>query len=82
MNDELIMMNMLSLLKGVCDLYMHAAIEASCPKINAVFKQVLAENMILQKEVFDAMEQKGWYQIPQESKKNIDKVIKKFATGA
>lgn len=82
MNDELIMNNMLSLLKGACDLYMHAAIEAACPKINATFKQVLAENLTLQKEIFDAMEQNGWYIIPQEAKKNIDKVVKKYATGA
>jgi len=81
-NDELIMMNVLSLVKGSCDLYMHASVEASCPKINATFKQVLTENLILQKEVFDAMEQKGWYQITQETKKNIDKAVKKYASGA
>ena len=81
MNDELIMTNILSLLKGSCGLYMHGSIEAADPKINATFKQVLTESLTLQKEVFDAMEQKGWYMIPKEAKKNVDKVIKKFATG-
>jgi len=80
MNDQLIMTNILSLLKGVSDLYMHGAIEASCPKINAVFKQVLADNLILQHEVFEAMKQNGWYQITQETEENIDKVVQKFAT--
>jgi len=81
MTDELIMNNVLSLLKGACGLCLHGTIEAADPKVNAAFKQVLTENLTLQKEVFDAMEQRGWYMIPQESKKNIDKVVKKYATG-
>ena len=82
MNDELIMMNVLSLVKGVSDLYMHSAIESTCPKINATFKKILTENLALQYEIFEAMKQKGWYQISQETKKNADKVIKKYASGA
>ena len=82
MNKEnVIMMDILSLLKGHADLYMHGAVEAACPKINATFKQMLTECLTLQKEVFDVMEQKGWYQIAQETKKNIDKVVKKFEGG-
>ena len=80
MTDELIMTDVLSLLKGHCDLLMHGAIEAACPKVNAAFKQALSENLTMQKEVFDAMEQKGWYKVAQETQKNIDKVVKKFAT--
>ncbi|MCL2559073.1 MAG: spore coat protein [Turicibacter sp.] len=79
--DELIMMDVLSLLKGLCDLYMHGATEAACPKVNTAFKQALSDTLTLQKEVFDAMEQKGWYKIPSETQKNIDKVVKKFAAG-
>jgi len=82
MNDELVMTNLLSLLKGGSGLYMHGAIEAACPKINTAFKQALTECLTLQKETFDAMEQKGWYMIPEETKKNIDKVVKKYASGA
>jgi spore coat protein CotF len=82
MNDELIMTNVLSLVKGVSDLYMHGAIEASCPKINAAFKQALAANLTLSHEVFDAMKQQGWYQIPQETQQNIDKLVQKYASGA
>ena len=81
MNDQLIMTNILSLLKGVSDLYMHGAIEAACPKVNATFKQALADNLILQNEVFEAMKKKGWYQITQETQENLDKVIQKYATG-
>lgn len=79
MNDEMIMNNVLSLLKGACGLCMHGAIEAADPKINTTFKQLLTEHLTLQKEVFDAMEVNGWYVIPVETKKNIDKVVKKFA---
>jgi spore coat protein CotF len=82
MNDELILTNILSLVKGASDMLMHGAIEAACPKINAAFKQALAANLALQHEVFDAMKQKGWYQIPQETQQNIDKVITKYASGA
>lgn len=81
MNDELILTNVLSLVKGASDLLMHGAIEAACPKVNAAFKQALAANLALQHEVFDAMKQKGWYQIPQETKQNIDKVVQKYASG-
>jgi len=81
MNDELIMTNILSLLKGTSDLFLHGSIEAACPKVNAAFKQALADYLVLQHEVFDAMKQKGWYQIPQETQQNIDKVIQKYASG-
>lgn len=81
MNDELIMTNILNLVKGASDMLMHGAIEASCPKVNAAFKQALAANLALQHEVFDAMKQKGWYQIPQETQQNIDKVKQKYASG-
>ena len=75
------MTNLLSLLKGVSDLYMHGAIEAACPKVNSAFKQVLAENLVLQHEVFDAMKEKGWYPIAKETQENLDKVVTKFASG-
>ena len=80
--DELVMMNILSLLKGVSDLYLHGNIEAACPKVEAAFKKVLVENLTLQSEVFAAMKEKGWYQIPVETKKNLDKTVKKYASGA
>jgi len=79
--DNVIMMDILALLKGQAGLYMHGAVEAACPKINATFKTTLIDCLTLQKEVFDAMEQKGWYKIAQETQKNIDKVKKKFETG-
>ena len=79
--DNVIMMDILALLKGQADLYLHGTIEAACPEINETFKAILNECLILQKEVFDVMEQNGWYKIAQETQKNIDKVKKKFETG-
>jgi len=79
MNEQLIMTNVLSLLKGVSTLYLHGALEAACPKVNAAFKQALADNLTLQHEVFDAMKAKNWYQVPQAKKEDIDKVVQKFA---
>ena len=81
MNNELIFTNILSLIKGASNLYMYGAIEAACPKVNATFKQVLAANLTLQHEVFDAMKQKGWYEIPQETQQNINQVVQKYAAG-
>lgn len=80
--DNVIMMDILSLLKGQVGLYMHGAVEAASPAVNTTFKQTLTECLTLQKEVFDAMEQKGWYKIAKETPKNIDKVKRKFETGA
>jgi len=82
MNDQMIANNILSLLKGACGLCVHGAIEAADVKVNTTFKQLLAEHLVLQKEIFDIMEASGWYVIPAETKKNIDKVVKKFASGA
>ena len=79
--DNVIMMDLLALLKGQAGLYLHGAIESATPKVNTAFKQILTECLTLQKEVFDAMEQKGWYKIAQETQKNIDKVKKKFENG-
>lgn len=79
MTDEQIMTNILSLLKGGAGLLMHGAIEAADPKIHSTFKQSLSDTFVLQQEVFKAMEQKGWYKIAQETTKNIDKVVKKYA---
>lgn len=81
MNDELILTNVLSLVKGASDLFMHGAIEASCEKINTTFKQVLAANLALQHDIFNAMMQKGWYQIEKETQQKIDKVVQKYAAG-
>ena len=81
MNDELILTNILSLLKGSSDLYMHGAIEAACPKVNATFKQALAENLSLQHEAFNAMKEKGWYVVAQETPEKIGQVKQKFESG-
>ena len=44
MNDKSLMENVLLLEKGVCDLYMHGAIESSSLNVHEVFKSALNES--------------------------------------
>ena len=80
MNDRMILENVLSLLKGICTLHLHGSIEAACPNVNGKFKEVLADTLTLQHSVYDAMKEKGWYQVTQEQQQKIDQAKQKFAS--
>ena len=62
MNDRDLMQDILLLEKGVCDLYMHGAIESSTQNINQTFKTALNDSLCMQDDIYKKMEAKGWYQ--------------------
>ena len=80
MQDKLLMQDMLMLEKGVCDLYMHGAIESSSVNINEAFRCALNESLQMQDEIYKKMEQKGWYQTEQAEQNKIDSVKQKFTS--
>ncbi len=78
MNDKLIMENILLLLKGSCEVYVHGTQEASNKKIHDVLKSGLDEMLKLQDEVYQKMVECRWYQVSNINTKEIDKTIQKL----
>ena len=62
MNDQAIMENLLLTTKGVCDLYLHGAIESSTPNVHQTFSTALNSALCMQDQVYQTMSSKGWYQ--------------------
>ena len=79
MDDRNLMQNMLLLEKGVCDLYMHGSIEAANPQVNQAFKAALNESLTMQDNIYQQMEQKGWYTKDQAEQTKIDTLKQKFS---
>ena len=82
MNDQMIMENLLLTEKGVCDLYLHGAIEAATPNVNNAFDQNLNESLTIQAEIYQKMAAKGWYANQQAPQQQIDQLRQKFAAQA
>ncbi len=78
MDDRNLMQDILLLEKGVCDLYMHGAIESSTQNINQTFKTALNESLCMQDDIYKKMESKGWYQTEQAQQDKINTLKQKF----
>lgn len=79
MDDKNLMENVLLLEKGVCDLYMHGAIESSSLTVHEAFKHALDESLRIQDTLYDKMTAKGWYPTEQVEQSKIDSVKQKFS---
>ena len=79
MNDQKIMENLLLTTKGVCDLYLHGAIESSTQNVNSTFDQALDQSLCMQDGIYQKMAAQGWYPAEQAQQQQIDKVKNKFA---
>ena len=79
MNDKAIMENLLLTTKGVCDLYMHGAIESGTPGVHQTFSSALNDSLCMQDQVYQKMTAKGWYQTTAAQQQQIDQVKQKFA---
>lgn len=79
MNDKNLMEDILLLEKGVCDLYMHGAIESSTANVHQVFNTALNDSLCMQDDVYKKMSQKGWYQMEQVEQNKINNVRTKFS---
>lgn len=81
MNDQAIMENLLLTTKGVADLYLHGAIEASTPNVHQTFSSALNSTLCMQDQVYQKMSAKGWYTTTPAQQQQIDQVKQKFAQG-
>ena len=79
MNDQSIMENLLLTTKGVCDLYMHGAIESSTQDVHQAFGAALADSLSMQEDIYKKMSAKGWYQTAQADAQQMAQVRQKFA---
>ena len=79
MNDQMIMEDILNNVKGVCDLYMHGAIESATPNVHQTFSSALNDTLCMQDQVYQKMSEKGWYQASAAQQQQIDQVKQKFA---
>lgn len=79
MNDKNLMEDILLLEKGVCDLYMHGAIESSTDNVHQAFSTALNDSLCMQDTIYDKMAAKGWYPTEQVEQNKITAVKNKFS---
>ncbi len=79
MNDQAIMQDILLTTKGVCDLYMHGAIESATQNVQQAFDSALSDSLCMQSDVYQSMAQKGWYATQQADQQQINQVRQKFS---
>lgn len=80
MDDKCIMENLLLTTKGMCDLYMHGAVESSTTNVHDTFKTALTDTLCMQDEIYKEMSSKGWYPSEQAQQQEIQKVKQKFGS--
>lgn len=78
MNDRDLMENMLLLEKGACDLMMHGAVESSSPDVHHAFSTALNNSLQIQSQIYEKMEEKGWYPSQQVEQQKMQQVKQKF----
>ena len=79
MDDRQLMENMLMLEKGACDLLMHGTIESSSPDVHHAFSCSLNSSLQMQEQIYEKMQQKGWYPVQQVERQKVDRVRQKFS---
>lgn len=79
MNDRDLMENMLLLEKGACDLMLHGTVESCSPDVHHAFSCSLNTSLQLQEQIYDKMQQKGWYPTRQVEGQKINQVKQKFS---
>lgn len=80
MNDRDLMENMLLLEKGVCDLFMHGAIESSTANVHQTFSDSLNSALRMQEQIYSKMESRGWYKTQQADQSKLSSVKMKFSS--
>lgn len=79
MQDKEILENELSLIKGVCDLYMHGTIESSTKEVHDTFKCALNETLDIQNRIYNLMKDKGWYETCNANITEVNKLKSKYS---
>ena len=72
MEDELLV------IKGVCDLYMHGALESTTAEVHQAFQDALETSLNIQNKMYNLMAEKGWYKTNTAEQAKIDAAKQKF----
>lgn len=78
MDDKNLMESELLVIKGVCDLYLHGAIESTTTEVHNAFKDALEETLNIQNKIYNLMAEKGWYSTSEVEQNKINTVKQKF----
>lgn len=78
-SDKSLMEDMLLLEKGVCDLFMHGALESSTANVHQTFNGALNTALGMQDNIYGKMSAKGWYAAEQAEQSKVNSVKQKFA---
>ena len=78
MEDRDLMESELLIIKGVCDLYLHGAIESSTAEVHEAFKCALNESLNIQNKIYNLMKEKGWYKTENADQQKVDQTRQKF----
>ena len=78
MEDRELMEKELLVIKGVCDLYLHGAIESSTKEVHEAFQCALEESLNIQNKIYNLMAEKGWYkmEMAEQTKPSNAKIFK------
>ena len=82
MEDRDIMEKELLTIKGVCDLYLHGAIESTTAEVHCAFKDALEESLNIQNKLYNLMAEKGWYQTETAEKQKIDQTKQQYSSNS
>lgn len=82
MDDRNLMENMLILEKGVCDLFLHGAIESSTANVHSAFTTSLNDSLNMQDKIYLKMQAKGWYPSETADRNKLNSVKQKFSANA
>ncbi len=79
MEDKSLMENELLTIKGVCDLYLHGAIESTTAEVHSAFQDALRETLDIQNKIYNLMAEKGWYKSENAEQTKINTVKQTFS---
>ena len=80
MEDRDLMQKELLVIKGVCDLYLHATLESTTAEVHSAFKNALNEALNIQNKIYTLMAEKGWYNMQNVEQQKIDTVKQQFVS--
>lgn len=80
MEDKELMENELLIIKGVCDLYLHATLESTTAEVHAAFKDALNESLDIQNKLYNLMTEKGWYKTDVAQQEKIDTLKQTYSS--
>lgn len=78
MQDRDLMESELLVIKGVCDLYMHGALESTTAEVHEAFQCALEKSLNIQNKLYNLMAEKGWYQTDCAEQQKINSAKQKF----